>query len=507
MGRHKKNFNTIIDNIVDQKVGEKLESAIEESVEKKLDEDDVDPNNDPSSNNENSGKKTDFLNTLLKPKNGTYYKIYKVKPLQTGCTQPILMTDITGIDLDGCDDIEVYIRDLAKSGDWGPGEYLIREFCKKDGRTELKGMGTKINITYPQSPKRLDNNNDLKGTTGLSEAVSILREAKDLLNPPQDSVSMGKVIADTFRAGIEVMKESIQKPDSSKNSILETLAVLKELGLGYGERKDKSQSPEELIVLLKTMGLFKDDKPDVFSEIKKLRDLGIIKLSSEEKVEDPINSISKVLELIKTISPLVGSGDQTTSPSIELIRILGPQMPGIIENITGTINQVAEISKMKISARMGVRPHEMAKPPEKMVEKIENIGEVIQQRTIEMPKARNPLIEELLRAVNDNDQEFFTRLQELMTIYINQNIIDTLVDGSVSIDIFLSSLSQITKEPELRSEKVKTYLQSFLDWHQAGNVIAECQNCHEEFVYDGEQAFDDDNKLCSCGGTLQLQGK
>lgn len=450
-----------------------------------------------------------------------YAKVYKSRPLPTGAKGAVLMGEIP--DLHGISDLESYVRNLARDNNWGIGGYLVTIFQKKGNISQDK-INLPIEISYDEKPvisttKQPDFKEQLK------ENAEFLKSTKELVKeflPQQPAMNQTDIIksqVDAFRSGIEAQRSVTPSPTipTSENQFLDALKFLKESGMLKESGNGQEMQMLQTLRLLKEMGLISQpgqaaaQEKDLFSEIAKLKEVGLIKLPADEKPEDTMSSVSKVMELVSALTPLLGGlGGEKTSATIELIRVLGPQVPKIVENITGTINQVAEVSKMKISAKMGLRPHELAKLAEKKIERIENVkAESIQSQPEriepQMSKERNPLIQELLLAVENNDQEFFPRLEELMITYIGPHIFDVLIDGSISVDTFLNSFSHMVSESSLISEKSKVYLSTFLEWYQRNETIAKCTTCNAEFTYENQQAFEEDTKLCDCGGTLQLQ--
>ena len=414
--------------------------------------------------------------------------------------------------LEEIDDPELEILNLIKDKGWDDGEYLLRVFkrgqpdCKK---TITWRMSAKSKNPVNQTPT--DNVKDkLAELSGLLNAVKDITPTPAASNPGETA----KIMAEAFKSGVDVIKNNIST-NKEDNGIEKSIEILSKLGLLKSQDKpvDSMTSTLQIITILKELGVIgkPEVKQDFYQELIKFKELGLIKMAGEDS--DPFSQVEKIKSLIEVMAPLFGGeglGGGKTSLGIELVKTLGPQVPKIIENITTAVSKIADVSKMKLSNRLGVNIP--ASRPSPQIPPINSVEEIIdEEQTIPNNEevVMNPILKELHEAVISNNQEYFPKLKDLIHLYIGSHALESLLNQSISIDSFLSSVSTMLREKFLIEEPTKKYFESFLLWHNSeilkNLVVGVCGTCHEQYDYVNEDDFNKDSKMCDCGGTIEKQ--
>ena len=458
------------------------------------------------------------IQELLKSLPGSgdaYLKIYKTKPLPQG-SRPQFKGEVSEINL--IEDLEVYLRNMAKENNWGSGEYLISVIPKR-GKVKPPPP-VRLNISYDEEKVAPDAGEALK--TKVTELKELITTIKDLMGPTKDSgastAEMSRALTDSFKLGMETLKGSIPIP-TDDNKILSTITQLQGMGLLGGRDKPESAPNQTDLILgvlkiLKETGLFEKREvlpaaPDLFSQLNQLKELGIIKLASDENKEnDPFSMLEKMKTLIELVKPLVGIGGDTEKPTlgVELVRILGPHVPKMVDRIAGTVDNVAEVSKLRLSREMGVIPPNL--PP--MKSPISLPFQPAEEGLISPPAEApmHPTIKDIYDAIESRDKSFYPKLNEMINIYVGPHIIPSLLGGSLELRTFLSSLSSNLNQPFLADQKAQIYfgefLSSFGGQPEGGSsqekIMGRCNKCGTEYDFDDQEGFDKDEKKCEEGG-------
>jgi hypothetical protein len=461
------------------------------------------------------------------PGNEDYYlKIYKRKPLPIGMKGPEFKHEI--MDAKSITDLEITVRDLARENDWGPGEYEVHALRKSGdlgGRPKKLAKPAVININYDQVKRA-----EPSGNQPAYEIVSnFVRTAKELFPQQQDPT---KYLADIFKTSVETMKNFIPTNGNSQTGILDIIKTMKEMGT-LGKDTSKPISIDDIVKLapiiiagVKDLGIFnrKEEKRESMLEvIAQLRASGLIKVAGEDK-SDPMDTIGKVIEMMNTLSPLMKGGEGESSPVIELIRTVGPHVPKIVEDVTGTIRDVADVARIKLAAQMGLRPEQLTAPrtaerPEQAPVQISPgeppvRTEIIPPPPQQAPKkeettvVRNPLIQEILNAIEKKDAGYYPKLQQIIPTYLGAQVWDPLISGQATPEMFCQTMSTILNEPGINTDKAKEYVTSFVKWcrdeEEKNLIVARCKTCQAEVEFLSEDEWNQDSKKCDdCGGELE----
>ncbi len=404
-------------------------------------------------------------------------------------------------------------RDPSK---WGSGKYRLLAY--KDGARGIYSKPIILNVDGGES--------ELPPTKGssppppdmkqqVSEMADLLKSVKTLIGEPQDQTEISRMMAESFKAGLTALPSQPPPSDKAKD-FLGIVSLMKEMGLIGQPQREASSGMKETIILLKELGLIGQPKPkeegaSLRESITLLKELGLV--GQEKKDDDPFAMLEKMKTLIDLVKPLAGVGDgEKPSLGIELVRILGPRVPDMVERITGTVNNVAEVSRMKIAKSMGVNPIPISPgPPPAPPTPIE---EPPLPAAVEEP-AMHPTIKEIYDAIEFRDKTFYPKLNEMINIYVGPHIVPSLLDGSLNIDTFLASLSSNLNQPFLAEPKARIYFEEFLaafGKQPAGGslqkgVAAKCGVCGTEYDFDDMESFEKDEKKCEeagCSGSLSL---
>ncbi|MFH1398967.1 MAG: hypothetical protein ABIG95_02555 [Candidatus Woesearchaeota archaeon] len=389
----------------------------------------------------------------------------------------------------------------------------------------------------------ISDNKDVKGQ--ISEVGEILRAAKDILTDKKAPEDMSKTIAEIFKSGVDVMKNSMPvSKESDNSSMLQAVSLLKELGLLGGGNKDDLMI--KILVPLITNSL-QPKQDDFWDKLGRLKELGVIK-TGDDGSGDGLGSIDKVTQLVELTQTLtnMGLGGTGEKPSvgIEIVRLVAPQLQKIIGDITGAIKAYSDMKKSSVIIPGGISPsvrpvlpinqgasetdapsHSAlieGKQPE-LFDPYANLnlnsaetplGEVRPETpAIKEVKPMNPVIRKIYDAIEARDKNFYLDLKSMMTMYIGPHILESLVSGSITTGAFLQQLATMTSESFFMEDRSKVYFNEFVDSVkqelEASMVSAKCGTCNEIYDYSSEEEFEKDSKTCdNCGGTIEkIQGE
>ena len=446
---------------------------------------------------------------------GYYGKLYKMLPSGKMEMKHHFMA------LEELNDPEIEVAELSKERNWGSGDYKLRVFKQGEAGCQ-KSLTMRIDVpTVDSSGKETSSLPPQQSLTEkLTELSGIISTVKDILpkNEPTDTRMLSQVLSDTFKSGVQVVKEAMSdsKGGNGKSSVVEIITALKDLGvIGKEEKKtNEVELVEKVLKNLKDMGALKTTEPkDTLSELIELRKSGLIKMAGEEK-DDTLSSVEKIKSLIEVIGPLLNpSGEKAT-----FWNTLAPHIPKFIENLASPFRDYIELRKIELQQRMGkpLPPPQIRRPLVAPVPQSTQAEGSPQEDIPIQEQVSNvhPIVAEITAAVASNDQSYFPKLQELIILFIGPHVIPALVSGTVSVDTFLSLVSSSAYGDIFNLPESKVYLEAFIEWSKnqspsqeavvAGNgsIPVKCEKCGEEFdVLLEEWKMDD--KVCDCGGNLK----
>lgn len=434
------------------------------------------------------------------------------------------------------DDLRSYVAKKTQKNPyrWGSGTYKIMVF--REGYRGFRKRPVEIPIDIDEI---ISGNKDVKGQ--ISEVGEILRAAKDILADKKTPEDMSKTIAEVFKSGVEVMKNSMPQNKDSANisgvsNIKEIFSFLKESGFIDGKQDD-------IIVklILPILQSSLQPKPDDFwDKLARLKELGVIRMGDEGTSGDVLGSVDKLtqlIELAQTISNMGIGGGEKPSVAMELVKTLAPQVPKIIENVTGAIKSYSDMKKSAIvipsGIPSGVNPvlpmhrgaSETGAPhPPLIPEKAEifdpyanlnvnatdmPVTNIHEKPVIEEKKSMNPVMRKIYDAIESRDKDFYPELKNMLVMYIGPHILESLISGAITSGAFLQQLATMTSEPFFMEDKAKIYFNEFIistkQEAEASQVSAKCGTCGEIYDYNSVEEFEKDSKTCdNCGGTIEI---
>lgn len=413
--------------------------------------------------------------------------------------------------LEEIEDPELEVANLIREKRWKGGEYYIR-IMKKNTPGIVKSVSW--NIGSDDESGFIGSDTTTDNLQNMKEVISAVKE----ITGDSGSRTDEKTMADIFKSGIEVVKDMFpkQSEQNKETDLIKTIELFKSLGLLKNPSEDDNL---KLFTLMKEM--YKPKEEDFWAKLIQMKELGIIKFGADTEdkdKDDTFSSIEKITSLIELMKPLMGISGETSKPSIglKLVEILGPQVPKIVENITSAVGKIADVSKMKLSSHLGVTDSPQLRPspiPVNLPHTLPYGGEQpelypeeqIQEQinTISTgEKLMNPLVKEIYTAVQTNNHDFFPKLKELITMYVGPHIFEVIISKQITIDSFLHSLHSMLQANFLLEENTKKYFESFLSWMVGNSISAKCDACGEIFDFETEEMFNQDSKICECGGAL-----
>lgn len=403
---------------------------------------------------------------------------------------------------------------------WGSGKYRI--FVYKDGARGIYSKPIIMNVDARESDLPAPSKgNGVDAREKIAETASLIREVKDLMGGQTNPAEITKMMAESFKAGLGVVPKT---ESDGKDNFLKIVSLLKDLGLVGQSKEEKKVDPSQVmrdtITMLKDMGLIGSSKPkDEGSSLREaivlLKDLGLVGQPPREETakEDPYAMVEKVVNLMNLVKSIGGGGEGTgAAPSlgVELVRILGPRVPEMVERITGSVNNVAEVSKLKLERRIigedrGIRPlpPPLVAPPEQLPP----------SPTLEAIPM-NPVVKEIYEAIESRNKEFYPRLKQLLDIYVGPHILPMIVSGQMAQEVLLNNLATSLQNPYFAEEKSRMYFSEFiasfapvvdLSVPPEGGIVGRCSSCGTEYEFNSEESFEQDTKQCDnegCGGVI-----
>ncbi|MBT9169556.1 MAG: hypothetical protein DDT19_02917 [Syntrophomonadaceae bacterium] len=274
-------------------------------------------------------------------------------------------------------------------------------------------------------------------------------------------------------------------------------------------------SPDAIITAITTalktgieLGIPQKSNNNIQETISLLKELGLLNIDKKEDKEEK-TLIDQLMEL-KTLGDTLGIfGQPQPSATALLIQTLAPKIPEIVKSISDPIKAIVDLKRVQLM-------NNLKKPSAHMV----SSSEFFQKQTginpptppASPPKAENkieepmnPTLSVIYNAVQSNDKSFYPQLKNLLEIFVGQHIISSLVNNTISVDVFLQSLSTTFGQPFFSDEKTKQYFSEFLDTISTKYkpVVGVCSSCSSEYEYDSEEYFNSDTKKCECGGSIQ----
>lgn len=453
--------STIIDNAIDEVVEEKLEqrmnSLVSEDTEEEAAEKEI-------ARQEQQLELEKATATLFDSHH--YVKLYRIDSLNP--KHPLFLETI--YDIDSIPDFEAYIQQLAYEKGWPSGKYKLAFFLKEP-KTRMETrvrQQTEYNVNVPKS-NLMDNANQIADNKNKeTDALAAVEKSAQLIKTVRDAIGASamqnnpndpKMIAETFKMGVEAVRDNTPKQPQIdlSETIIKLLPVIKEI----------FQKPKE---------------PSLLEQIAALKAAGIIPEQKESSLTNKIveAALAKLLD---------GGGGESPSIGVEIVKQIAPQVPNMVERITGTINNALAYASNK-----SIQPSTVVK----------------QETPTALPM---PLFNELLAASENKDYNYFQRLAHGIGFLLDNGdmYLQAIINGDVTVDMAIDMLAQIGGE-NFKTDNMKNYITKFFEWYKSqfqkketkkeekeeeieDKVFGECDKCHIEYGFESDEHFDEFVKL------------
>lgn len=406
---------------------------------------------------------------------------------------------------------------------WGPGIYkvILWEDGVPHGKREEKRFT--IDAEEPEDGRGIPVPEDT--TKKIAELASLILAVKEIVGVKEDPVKIADMLAKSFEKGLGVNP----KPEivDRTTELMSIMTKLKEFKVFEPPPQPPANNLLDMIKALKELGLIgqpvsSNSTATLKETIDLLKEAGIIAPKKEEKENDPLAMVEKVAGLINAVRGIAG-GDlgpgEKPSLGIELVRILGPRVPEMVGRITDTVNNVAEVSRLKLEKRMGVDSggRALAPPVTRAVKTEEELplGAVNPPSMVSEGPQVNPVVKEIYDSIESRDKAYYPRLKQLIEIYIGPHLLPSILSGQLSQEDFLTQLAVSLQNPYFAEEKARIYFSEFLSSlvplvAAETMVVGRCNRCGDTYEFDGEEQFKADTKQCDasgsegpCGGTIE----
>ena len=471
---------TVIDEMLDETVEKKVEKKLEDmfaenensEITQQIKEEDI---------KEEHEKKLELDKAVKSTLADSYHycKLYKIDSLNP--KRPVFLENLQ--DLTSIEDVETFIQQLAIQRGWSNGLYKLAFFLKNPKNQFEAGMRKQLefNISVPEKiNKEIKSDSPLQSVRESAELIKTVRDAIGANNQPQINSSDPKLIADTFKMGVDAIRNNL--PTEKSQNVLEIITAL---------------------MPIITSLLQKPKEPSLIEQIAALKQAGMIPDQQKE------NSLSNKIVEVALAKLLEGSGGEAPSMGVELVRQLAPAVPGMIDRITGTINNV-----LQYKSPVGVK--------------------VSQEKPQQLPLNNNipPIFTELLAAAENKDYNYFPKLTHGIGYWLENGdqYLSAIITEEINQEMITTMLIQYGGE-QFNSEIVKDYINKFIDWYKEQFkqllppeekkeekkskiiYIAKCEKCGEEYEFEDKEEIKDekcietkeeDGKKIVCDGELKF---
>jgi len=433
---------------------------------------------------------------------GYYGKLYKILP--SGKEE----MKHTFEALEEISDPEIEVSHLAKERGWGSGDYRLRVY-KHDSPGLQKSLAIRIDVgDTNKNQQGLIQPQNISDT--IKQTLDVATALKQISQPDLPMREINEAISTAYKTGIQVTREALlPQIQNQSDSAIKVVSMLKELGLLEKKPQvSEMEVTERVIKNLKEMGIIAQPKneDDILNKLIKLREVGLIKMAGEDK-EDVSALAEKIRPIIDLVQSLGLGGVTPEKPNFW--TTLAPHIPSFIEKLASPLREYLEIRKIELQQRI----QNLSSVPNQNIQQIPQSNIPIQNPKEESKEnllAQNPIISEIVNAVQERNHSFFPRLKELLTIFIGGHIFDAIISGQVSKDTVFSLITSSQYGKFFNNEQSKIYFNDFIEWIKKsevdikgnGSFYAKCNKCNIEYVFT-EEEWANDSKICDCGGTLE----
>ena len=353
---------------------------------------------------------------------------------------------------------------------------------------------------------------------GINQMIKTMRE----VNPTVSPADIQKTMAESFSQGMRIASDSQNAKASESNTMM--TAMMGFMGaLIQTLKPDTPTAPPEspTKMMAELMAILNAAKPATPQEsftdqIMKLRELGIIE---KPEKNDPMAKMTEMKNLMGMLADFGGYGKGERPGLLEkIVETVGPQIPGMITNITNTVRSVIDyrmmrdgfITKTELGRAEGSIPARLPNP----VNAQPKPTAPTEDQSMLMVKQ---LLTELHQIVSNNDETRFQYIAERITaLFGSPQVLHDLASGTVAPETLINQLKTFggsDYQDATFAVALESYFGRFVGWLREalapatpGAYAVVCSNpaCNAIFDYDSERAFDEDlNKNCDqCGMML-----
>ena len=513
------------------------------------------------------------------PKNQGYYlKLYRnVGPNSYELKQRIDNYD-TWTDLEWEVTSIVRHNTRLNPGKWGSGTYRIVVWRDGGIRAGAKYRPMEFHIDA-QEPEGLDKKPEepLNPMLLMQEQMSGMAQfmqAMSAFMPKQiDPAESQKQMAESFRQGLSASTTEASSTSSAMAMMMSTVVTMMSkmmetmasINKPAGPIESSEQALSRTIETLSRLNVIRPpDKPkNIIEQLGEMKALGF----EPFKQSDPMAQVQQMKSLVSLVSDMAGVGGTGEKPSIieKLIDALAPVLPTLLPSIKGLSDNYLQLQHTPRPAALPnpmvqtledrASHREYAAPPYESypMGSIQGGAQPPQPQPNASGETMFGFFDNLKQAIVNNNTSFYPYLFNAMNQFGGAQTTQALANGQISPEMLVGQLRQLggatCSAPELVAPSL-TYAQGFIAWvqqvirqqqqhqqkvdaHGAKNgngtltptpkpnlytqdeIVAACQTCGAEYVYDSVAQFQSENGTCEdimsgtiCGGRLKLtQGK
>ena len=412
---------------------------------------------------------------------------------------------------------------------WGTGRYRI--IIWRDGGIRGEKFRPLDFFVDAMEPAHTDPPVNASGGIAPSEALSSQLEGINAMiktmrevNPTVSPADIQKTMSESLVQGMKLATDS-QANKASESSAMMT-AMMGFMGILVQTLKPAApltppDSPTKTMAELMT--ILKSAQPATPQEsftdqIMKMRELGLIE---KPEKNDPMAKMAEMKNLMGMLADFGGYGKGDRPGLMEkIVETVGPQIPGMITNITNAVRSVIDyrmmreglITKTDLGRAEGAIPAHL--PVNRKPTAAQPNPQPPEDQSMFMVKQ---LLTELHQIVSHNDESKFQYIAERITqLFGSPQVLNDLASGTVAQETLISQLKAFGG-PDYQDATfmvaLDNYFGRFVNWLRealapapAGVYTVVCSNpaCNAIFDYDSEQEYDNDlNKNCDqCGMSL-----
>lgn len=412
---------------------------------------------------------------------------------------------------------------------WGTGRYRI--IIWRDGGIrgdKFRPLDFFVDAMEPEHTDPPVNTGNTSGDMlssleGINAMIKTMRE----VNPTVSPADMQKTMAESFSQGMRVAADTSNAKSSENNSMMTAMMGFMGALIQTLKPNTPTTPPQDPVqTMAQLMAIIEKSRPATPTEsftdqILKLREIGLIE---KPEKSDPISKLTEMKSLMTMFADFSGAGRGERPGLMEkIIETVGPQIPGMISNITNTVRSVVDyrmmreglITKTDLARSEGALPQSQLPPTRRPVAGSPNPA-TTQTSEEQSMLAVKALLNELHQIVTNNDESKFQYIAERITqLFGSPQVLHDLASGAVSPDTLINQLKAFGGEAyqdAMFLVSLESYFNRFIGWLKqavvaptgAFSVICSNPSCNAIFDYDTETEFDNDtNKNCDqCGGSL-----